>query len=515
MVISRQLRLLLGQNAPIWKDLASKSTSFSLHNNDSVRVEASTGFENQDKLSIRNEKVSKAQSAFASDPDIAPQNTTFSSGIENSFVKFTSPTLGSLSMPSTQVNGWGNETILSGSLGHSKTSTGFLYENSSRGNLSLTQLNQNESNPFLSSLNATTEPLSSDTNKRPKVRIWDQGLLKRHVLNIILAYIRKAIAVPVGFSLIAVGLTVAVFKDKSFRYSGKPMVISFNIFEGLKCIAYLLFRMMKLYTGDARITWNSTYARFFVYHVLWLPEALGRIGILHNGLITLDRFFTIAFPISRLNKRLVTRPKTCVAVIVVSMFLYQLAPLIMFFSYVEPRLDYEKTFSNDEIISEIYVANPAAFRTYWIVLIVGHACFTYTPLIAAILFNILTIISLWRHEKTRAALTEKQSCPSSRPSAKNVSSKRQTNRMIVGSSLVFAILVLFRRLLPVFSLFIPHFGEGRREMHIYILCNEIFHLIDCLSPVANLISYTTLSSQFQRSLKEILIPSACVSKTQD
>ncbi|GFN97599.1 hypothetical protein PoB_002410500 [Plakobranchus ocellatus] len=269
---------------------------------------------------------------------------------------------------------------------------------------------------------------------------------------------------------------------------------------------------MKLYTGDARITWNSTYSQFFVYYVIWVPEGLGRIGILHNGLITLDRFFTIAFPIRRLNKRLVTRPKTCVAVIVVSMFLYQSAPLIMYFSYVEPRIDYEKTFSVDEIISEIYVTHPAAYKTYSLVLTIGHACFVYVPLISAIVFNILTIVSLWRHQKIRAALAERPSYPAIGALARNHFAKRQINKMIVGSSLVFAILVLFRRVLPLVSFFIPHFGEGRREMHLYILLLDIFNFLDSLSPVANIISYTILSSQFRRRLKQILFPRSCAGK---
>ncbi|GFN93635.1 orphan G-protein coupled receptor 14 [Plakobranchus ocellatus] len=512
------------------KDFARESISFLFPCNNS------TYFDNDETLPIKNKTFQNAQSTLASETD--PQNKTFLSSFGNSFAEISSPTLGSppVTEPPTQVNERENRTISQRSRKYNEafsvsrsglenssfcednnnvsSEAGFLDKNSSQRNIFPIQFNRNESKLFFTS-NSTTEIPSNSTNKGEKIRIWDQGLLKRHVLNAILAYTRKAITVPVGLSLIAVGLTVAVFKDKNFNYHGKPMVISFNIFEGLKCIAYLLFRMMKLHTGEARITWNSTYAQFFVYYVLWLPEALGRIGILHNGLITLDRFFTIAFPIRRLNKRLVTRPKTCVAVIVVSMFLYQSAPLIMFFSYVEPRLDYEKTFSNDEIISEIYVTNPAAFRNYWIVLIVGHACFTYIPLISAIVLNILTIVSLWRHEKARAALSEKLPCPPSGALARNNSAKRQTNKMIVGSSLVFAILVLFRRLLPVFSLFIPDFGEGRREMHVYILCSELFHLIDCVSPLANIISYTILSSQFQRRLKQIAIPSACMSKNQD
>ena len=358
---------------------------------------------------------------------------------------------------------------------------------------------------------------SSTNNTIPKengIQIGDKGILKRGLLNTILTYFRCVIIVPVSISVISVILSVAVFRDKNFVYKGKPLVISFNLFEGLKCIAYLVFRVVKLYKGNSDITWNSWYAQFFVYYVMWLPISLGRIGILHNGLITLDRFFTVAFPLRRYNKRLVTCPKTCVAVIVVSMLAYQSAPLIIFFREVEPLIDYQKTFYTEEIISEIYRTNPVAFRKYWLVLTIGHALFVYIPLILSLVFNTLTIVSLKRHEKrTKATLKDSHPC-SSAVQSRTQAVKGQTNTMVVVSSLVFAVLVLFRRALPLVTIFVPEFGEGRQEMHLYILMNDIFIFFDCVSPLVNIISYTTLSSQFRLRLKKILLSPYYISGSQ-
>ena len=352
-----------------------------------------------------------------------------------------------------------------------------------------------------------TTKAPDDTNTKAKrVRIGDKGILSRKMLNTILTYFRCVIVIPVGISVISVALSVAVFQNKHFVYHGKPMVICFNIFEGLKCVAYLIYRLSKLYMGDVEITWNSWYAHFFVYYVMWIPVALGRIGILNNGLISLDRFFTIAFPLRRFNKRLVTYPKTCVAVIVVSMFLYQTAPLIMFFRDVEPLIDYQKKFHINEIVSEISVVHPAAFRRYWLVLTIGHAIFVYIPLLLALVSSSLTIVSLYRHQKAvQATLRQNNTCQQTAGISKTHTIKRQTNTMVVVSSLVFALLVLFRRILPLLSFFIPEFGEGRREMHLYILLNDIFTLFDCVSPLVNIISYTILSSQFRSRLKKILL----------
>ncbi|RUS81023.1 hypothetical protein EGW08_011228 [Elysia chlorotica] len=355
-----------------------------------------------------------------------------------------------------------------------------------------------------SSLGSNSSELATTKENGTKNRY--NGILKRRQLNTILTYFRCVIIVPVTISVISVVLSVAVFRDKNFVYKGKPLVISFNIFEGLKGIAYLIFRIVRLFlTGDSEFTWSSWYAQFFVYYVMWLPVSLGRIGILHNGLITLDRFFTVAFPLRRYNKRLVTCPKLCVVVIVVSMLLYQSAPLIIFFREVEPLIDYKKTFHTEEIISEIYVTNPAAFKTYLLVLTIGHALFVYIPLVLSLVFNTLTIVSLLRHQKrTQATLKDNLPGASSRAASRSQSMRGQSNIMIVVSSLVFSVLVLFRRVLPLVTLFVPEFGEGRKEMHLYILMNEIFVFFDCVSPLVNIISYSVLSSQFRIRLKKIL-----------
>ena len=376
-------------------------------------------------------------------------------------------------------------------------------ENFSTPDMNETDMMQENATSYEDSL--TTSAAHDTSTKAERVRIWVDGILSRKMLITILTYFRCVIVIPVTISVISVGLSVAVFQNKKFGYHGKPMVICFNIFEGLKSIAYLMFRLSKLYIGDAEITWNSGYARFFVYYVMWIPVALGRIGILNNGLISLDRFFTIAFPIRRFNKRLVTYPKTCVFVIVVSMLLYQTAPLIIFFGQIEPNIDYQRTFHNDEIISEIYLAYPAAYERYMFVLTIGHAIFVYIPLLLALVFNTLTIVSLYRHQKVvQATLRQNNACPPTGGLSKTHTIKRQTNTMVVVSSLVFAMLVLFRRVLPLLSFFVPEFGEGRREMHLYILLNDILIFFDCVSPLVNIISYTILSSQFRSRLKTIL-----------
>ncbi|GFS20144.1 hypothetical protein ElyMa_005049700 [Elysia marginata] len=377
-----------------------------------------------------------------------------------------------------------------------------------------TTLNITEGSPTTNALsnnttitNTTTTTTTTTASGNKNVRIWEKGIVKRELLDPFLTYFRCFMIIPVVMSVISVVLTVSVFRNKAFIYQGKPLVISFNIFEGLKVVAFLFFRLVKLFVGNSQITWNSWYAKFFVYYIMWLPIGLGRIGFLHNGLITLDRFFTVAFPLRRYGKRLVTQPKICIVVIVISMFTYQVAPMILFFREVQPILDYEKTFSKDEIISEIYVTNPEAFRVYMLVLTIGDALFVYIPLLLALIFNTLTIISLWRHEKAvRATLKDSTCSNASRALSKSQAVKRQTNNMIVVSSLIFAVLVLWRRLLPLAALFVKDFGEGRRETHLYILLNDIFILLDCVSPLVNIISYISLGSQFRRRLKEILVP---------
>ena len=376
--------------------------------------------------------------------------------------------------------------------------------------------NANESDGLSESttiLDDSPSPLLSNktSTTTKKVPIWEKGLLSRKMLDKILTYFRLSMVLPVGISVISVVLSVAIFRNQSFVYHGKPMVISFNICEGIKSISYVVFRMIKVYMRNTEITWSSGYARYFVYYVMWAPQTFRRIGILHNALIALDRFFTIAFPLQRFNKRLVTRPKTCVAIIVASMCAYASAPLIIFFTEVEPLLDYQRKFRQDEIISEVYVANPSAFRKYWLVLTTGLVFLVYIPLALALVVNTLTIVSLWRHQKvTKATLREGQSDPKSGRPSKSQAVKRQTNAMVVVSSLVFTILVLFRSALPLISLFVKDFGEGRREMHLYVLSNDICIFLDCISPLVNFISYTTLSSQFRNRLRKIVLPAACL-----
>ena len=349
------------------------------------------------------------------------------------------------------------------------------------------------------------ESTSSATKSLP---IWQRGLVSFRVYHLSMKYFRSCVMVPLFMAILASFLTVTVMRKKTFRYSGKEMVIAFNLCEGFKCLAFTSNRLWKTVLDETEISFSSSYSNFFVYIIMWLPDAIGRIGILLNCLITIDRFASLAFPIKRFNKRLITWPKTCVVVIAVSMLVYQTHGLILYFGYTEPLVDYSKPFLHYELVSEIAMAYPERFQMYVRLMNIGGIMFRYIPTALTIVFNTLTAIYLYQHSKKRRDLVGQapQTGTKSGGGGGGRGSQaltNQTNRMLVVSSSLFAVLVSLKPINRSLRLTIPEYGEGKREYYLYMLINEVCTFLDNSIALVNIIVYSSLSSQFSQRLKNL------------
>ncbi|GFN96074.1 hypothetical protein PoB_002258000 [Plakobranchus ocellatus] len=405
----------------------------------------------------------------------------------------------------------------------------FENKRSGRGNLS-----------FIST--ATNETISTNEKQRVKnFRIWEKGVLDPKTFSLILSYVFIITPIPCLLALIAAGLSAMVISQKSFVYHNKEIVISFNIFEALKCLMHMVHRMFRLYCGRQWLTWSHPYSIYFVYVALWFPDALGRITILLNCIITLDRFFALAFPIRRYQRPLISRPKLWITVVSVSMILYQMNWLILIFDQVSPNLDPASKFTSNEIITYFARAVPPTFEDYSRIVVYGGAVIRYFPLALTLIFSSLTSCSLYRHtrrrqklisdntataknrrEQSRAEFTDSTTSVTSRSTAIAQGEKQkrhtihpsnqaftvQTNVMIVASSVIVALLASLKPLLRLLGLVIPGFGENMRELYLYRLINEICLLLDNVIPLVNLVTYNALSSQFRRRMR-LLLTTAC------
>ena len=332
----------------------------------------------------------------------------------------------------------------------------------------------------------------------PVVPVWERGIISYHVFVRTMKYFRWSMVVPCLLSLVSTALTVFVMGVKSFRLSGKEMAIAFNLIEGIKCSVFIFNRAYKAYISDQTLTFRSTYSQIFIYLLIWFPDAIGRIGILLNCLITIERFFILAFPIKYHNKRVIEYPKVCIGIITVSMLLYQTNPLILFFKYGRPYLDYTKTFYSDDLTSLIANINPRIFGLYISLHLAGAAMFRYIPTIVTIIFNTMTVVKLYQHSKQRKSLVNNSDQFRSR-----LSMTTQTNRMLIGSSCMFALLVTLKPLNRSLRLAIPTYGEGQRNTFLYHIINDAFVFLDNSIPLVNIIVYSSLSSQFFRRLKAL------------
>ena len=205
-----------------------------------------------------------------------------------------------------------------------------------------------------------------------------------------------------------------------------------------------------------------------------------------NCLITIKRFFILAFPIKYHNKRVIEYPKVCIGIITVSMLLYQTNPLILFFKYGRPYLDYTKTFYSDDLTSLIANINPRIFGLYISLHLAGAVMFRYIPTIVTIIFNTMTVVTLYQHSKQRKSLVNSSDQFRSRLSMTN-----QTNRMLIGSSCLFALLVTLNPPNRSMRLAIPTYGEGQRNTFLYHIINDAFVFLDNSIPLVNIISLSS------------------------
>ncbi|GFR88395.1 hypothetical protein ElyMa_004250800 [Elysia marginata] len=284
----------------------------------------------------------------------------------------------------------------------------------------------------------------------------------------------------------------------SFRLGGKKLAIALNLIEGTKCLFFVFNRSWKAYISEHAITFSSDYSHYFVWIVIWLPDTLARSGILLNCSITVERFFMIAFPVRFHKKRLIQHDNVLIFTIVTTMLLFQTNPVILFILYSKPHLDHSKKFGSDDLVSMIVAANPARFNLYISLQLVGAVMFRIVPILVTNTFNVLTVVTLCRHNKQRKILVH---YIDQLPLGKSTAS--QTNRMLLVSSCLFALMASLKPLNRGLRLAIPTYGEGEKNSLIYIMLNDTFLLVDNMAPLVNIIVYSRLSSQFYARLKAL------------
>ncbi|RUS91852.1 hypothetical protein EGW08_000423 [Elysia chlorotica] len=311
-------------------------------------------------------------------------------------------------------------------------------------------------------------------------------------------YFRWCMLIPCCISIVSSGTIVGIIGDNSFQLYGKKMAIALNSIEGIKCLLFAFNRSWKAYASGHILTFNSSYSQYFICVVMWLPSAIGRMGILLNCAIAVERFFIIAFPIKFHKKRLIKHENVCIMVITISMLLYQMSPVILFIMYFKPYLDYSKTFGSDDVSSIIVDVNPEKFELYTLVHLVGAILFRLTPTAVTIIFNIVAAIKLYRQSKRRRILVNNTAPVSSRKIGSS-----QTNRMLLISSFLYALMTTLKPLNNSLRLVIPTYGEGRMNVFIYHICNDACLLLDNLIPLQNLIVYSYFSTQFSEHLKAL------------
>lgn len=355
--------------------------------------------------------------------------------------------------------------------------------------------------------NVSSHHIQSGTKRKKK------GIIDLETVRSFLNIVQSVSVVAAGFSITAVILSVTVFLDQKMSSRVTLLVTAFNVAEGVKAFVYIVNRIWRLSLGNSIATWRTPYTFFFRYFITWCPDGIGRISLILNLIIALDRFVILAFPLKSINRKVITYPKLTIVLVVLAMIGFQTSSLILVLLRIDYKLNATREFPLTRIIAELGRVSPQSLLVYQNLHVVASICFRHIPLFLTITLNIMTIVSLWYNgrynkERLQSTIGNVTSVSKRLLSMSAQMRKRQNNVMIIGSTLIFSFLVVIKPFVRVIATFHPTFGLGKLDNNLYAVVGEVALFMDVISPTVTFLSYLKLSSSFRAVLFRLFIKRA-------
>ncbi|KAL8558397.1 hypothetical protein ACOMHN_019805 [Nucella lapillus] len=254
---------------------------------------------------------------------------------------------------------------------------------------------------------------------------------------------------------------------------------------------YLVRQWPKVYS-------SRTFTQVSVWTVSYSALAARRCVYLLNGLVSLQRFLAIAFPLKFRRFRLLQKPSIPLVAIFLFTFLLNLHRPLQF-SAVPFKDGKSKGWTigySDLFREQRQVFLAFADLSRYLVL--------YIPMLVALVSNCLMLFALSRHNKDLSKMNDASS-QKEQDTNKNKAERQMTVTILVSTFLM----VLFNtptNINEAVSMYSQHYGVVKRDHYLYIVVRTCFSLVSQLCDVLIALSYLVLSAAFRRRFFSLLTP---------
>lgn len=334
----------------------------------------------------------------------------------------------------------------------------------------------------------TTSPNSGKENEVGQgSRLIDQGSVGGKTYESVVEVTQVLIVIIGGAGMMENAVNAVVFARPSMRNPSSVILLYFSIAEFLYCLLSVVWQAFGYHFGNDAVN-KYVYLMLAIYLTNYSRVAIRRWALCLNLLVSCERFVAIAFPLRFKSLRLTRHPAAMCLALAVLMLLVHVYNI----------------FKND-----VVEQHPGTYRMaksaraeehgqlFETLSTVSKALFVFVPLLASLLFNVLTMTALHRHARRRQRLHE------TKDNNQASQHERQTTVVVLVSSVLFVLLSLPTALVSLVQNFHPSFGTYVLEHYLYLTSLKVASLCEVVSNATSFLVYLALSSRFRKELAAI------------
>ncbi|XP_076441152.1 uncharacterized protein LOC143280404 [Babylonia areolata] len=291
-------------------------------------------------------------------------------------------------------------------------------------------------------------------------------------------------------SVLLTGLSTYIYSLPNMRCPTAKYLIALNGVDSIAGFIITLFRTWQ--NTDSGATSRASFHYVSMFGALFVTVACKRMVYCFTLLLSVERFFVIAFPVKSRYVRIVHSPKLVIAILVLAVQTYHVYLPLKY--QVRRRTDTE---SFTMTHSALYLENRQVFEN---LATAAKVLFSYVPLVLCLALSVTLVVALRRHGAARRSLQEKRHSDTERADG----AERQLATTIWVSSLLFALLSLPSNTVQVVASFHPEFRFLGRQHHLYLLLRQLASLCLVATRYTNFLAYLSLSTAFRRNLLRLL-----------
>ncbi|KAK7489099.1 hypothetical protein BaRGS_00019613 [Batillaria attramentaria] len=358
-----------------------------------------------------------------------------------------------------------------------------------RDSVNVTEVNSdNASSTTLTPLQSSEKPKLSMPQPSISQETYDRVMKIMNLFNLVF----EAVSIVLTFT------SASIYALPRMRCATAYYLVALNAADTLSGLLVVI-----------RTTWQSTrgaaarsaaeYNYLTIFGSLFLAVSCRRMVYCLSAMVSMERFFVIAFPMKARYIKLIRYPKVCIAamgvlVLAIHIYLplkYQVSPSPSGVGYSMVYTDAFK--ANQEVFDD--VANAARY------------VFSYFPLALCLVLSVALMMALKRHAASRQSLREVRDDGKGNDSDK---AERQLAMTIWLSTLLFALLSLPSNTSQVVATYHSTFRFLGFEHRLYSLVGRFCYVALIATRYTNFLAYVCLSTSFRHNLIRLLCPEKVV-----